>query len=421
MSLLFEEIEIRNLAAQVSHSEDFATHLRQAERTVYCGFDPTAPSLHIGNLVLLLMLRRFQLAGHRPVALVGGATGLIGDPSGRDAERTLNHVDVVQDWVSRLTSQVSQYIDLEGKHGGLVVNNLDWTQGLTTITFLRDVGKHFSVNAMLQRESVKNRIDREGEGISYTEFSYMLLQSLDFLKLYEKFGCTVQIGGSDQWGNMIGGADLIRRQHHQQAFVLTCPLITSTDGQKFGKSAGNAVWLDPALTSPYSFYQFWLNVADADVSGLLKTFTFKSLEEITDLVQHGQRHPSARRGQRALAEELTKVVHGEEHLMSAQRITDALFQSSLRSLEEQDLSQLKLDGMDSSEVNEDTTILAALADSGLAKSRGNARQLIGSNAIWVNDNLIDDGDLRLTRANALFGKFHVVRRGRKTWHLLVHR
>ena len=418
MNEFLEEIDRRGLAVQISHRDSLDIHLSEAQRTVYCGFDPTAPSLHVGNLVPLLLLRRFQLAGHRPIVLVGGATGLIGDPSGRDAERNLTDTDVVREWVSHIEQQVSRFIDLEGDCGGLVVNNLDWTDNLSAIDFLRDFGKHFTVNAMIQRESVRSRIDREGEGISFTEFSYMILQALDFLKLYEQLGCTIQIGGNDQWGNMVSGADLIRRNHQDRAFVLTCPLVTRSDGKKFGKSTGNAVWLDPQLSSPYMFYQFWLNLPDEDLPNFLKLFTFLSIEEINDTLRASEADPSQRTGQKILAEQLTKLVHGNDDLVSAQRITAALFGESVRTLEENDLHQLSQDGMDRSEIAAGTTVVNAAAECGLAKSRGNARQLVKNGAIIVNDEQVDDGETVLTPSNALYGKYHLMRRGRKTWCLL---
>ena len=418
MNQFLEEIDRRGLAVQISHRESLDLHLSEAQRTVYCGFDPTAPSLHVGNLVPLLLLRRFQLAGHRPIVLVGGATGLIGDPSGRDAERNLTDTDVVREWVSHIEQQVARFIELDGDCGGLVVNNLDWTDNLSAIDFLRDFGKHFTVNAMIQRESVRSRIDREGEGISFTEFSYMILQALDFLKLYEQLGCTIQIGGNDQWGNMVSGADLIRRNHQDRAYVLTCPLVTRSDGKKFGKSTGNAVWLDPELSSPYTFYQFWLNLPDEDLPNFLNLFTFLSMEEIDGVLRASEANPSQRTGQKILAEQLTKLVHGNDDLVSAERITAALFGESVRTLEENDLHQLSQDGMDRSEIASGTTVVNAAAECGLAKSRGNARQLVKNGAIIVNDQKVDDGEMVLSPSNALYGKYHLMRRGRKTWCLL---
>ncbi len=278
--MLIDDLKQRGLFAQASDEEGLARHLANGSRTLYCGFDPTAESLQIGNLVPLLTLRRFQAQGHRPILLLGGATGLIGDPSGRGDERNLNDSVVVETWVERIRAQVEPFLDFSGNAAAVMVNNLDWTKDLDVISFLRDVGKHFSVNAMIQRESVKSRLDRKGEGISYTEFSYMLLQANDYLELAKRHGCTVQIGGSDQWGNIVSGMDLVRRALGTSAYALTVPLITKADGTKFGKTAAGAVWLDPAHTSPYSFYQFWFNCADADVVKYLKVFTFLGLEEI---------------------------------------------------------------------------------------------------------------------------------------------
>ena len=287
---LIEEFSWRGLIAQVSNEERLVGHLGQP-RSVYCGFDPTADSLHIGSLVPLLALKRFQLAGHRPVLLLGGATGLVGDPSGRDDERSLNQSETVGQWVESLRAQVSRFLDFDGPAGAIVCNNLDWTQELDVISFLRDIGKHFSVNAMVQRESVKARLEREGQGISYTEFSYMLLQATDFLELARREDCLVQIGGSDQWGNIVSGIDLIRRHMGKEAYALTMPLVTKADGSKFGKTAAGAVWLDSSKTSPYSFYQFWFNSADADVEKFLKLFTFMSQQEIHDLVEQSAEAP----------------------------------------------------------------------------------------------------------------------------------
>ncbi len=321
---LIEEFGWRGLVAQVSNEDKLLDHLAQP-RSVYCGFDPTADSLHIGSLVPLLALKRFQLAGHQPILLLGGATGLIGDPSGRDDERSLNQSSTVAEWVESLRAQVSRFLDFEGPAGAIVCNNLDWTQGLDVIAFLRDVGKHFSVNAMVQRESVKARLEREDQGISYTEFSYMLLQAMDFLELARREECLVQIGGSDQWGNIVSGIDLIRRHTGQEAYALTMPLVTKSDGSKFGKTAAGAVWLDPSKTSPYSFYQFWLNSADADVEKFLKLFTFMNRQDISDLVASSAQAPEQRIAQRELARQVTRLVHGDDAVDSAERISDCLF------------------------------------------------------------------------------------------------
>ncbi len=421
MSSLLKELYSRGLVAQITNRDKLESHLSTGSRTVYCGFDPTAASLHHGHLVPLLLLRRFQIEGHKPIALVGGATGLIGDPSFRSDERTLNEELTVAGWVERLQEQVSQFIDLgEGNNRGLVVNNLDWTRDLNTVNFLRDVGKHFSVNMMMARDAVKNRLERDGLGISYTEFSYMLLQAYDFLELHRRHNCTVQVGGNDQWGNMVSGVDLIRRESGNEAFVTTVPLITRSDGVKFGKTQGGALWLDPTMTSPYRFYQYWINMPDNDIEQFLRYFTFLEPHRIDELGTEIKNNPGNREGQKILADEVTKIVHGQEGMTSAQRITQSLFGGKIRALEERDLDQLSLDGMDRSSIGDQKNIVEAMADSGLARSRSDARKLLQSKGVQINGDLIDDPKYALDRAKALFGKYHVVRRGKKTWHLLVH-
>ena len=414
------DLELRHLLAQISDREGLESHLQQSGRSLYCGFDPTAPSLHIGNLVPLLTLRRFQLAGHSPIALVGGATGLIGDPSGRVDERGLNDVDVVRGWGERLSQQVSRFIDLDGTYAARVVDNLEWTSPLDALGFLRDIGKHFSVNAMMQRDSVKNRLGREGDGISYTEFSYMLLQAYDFLELSRRYQCTIQVGGSDQWGNMISGIDLIRRVDGQQAFVLTVPLITRSDGLKFGKTADGAIWLDPDMTSPYRFYQFWLNSADEDVVPFLGYFTFLDSSVIADAATELRDRPGERAAQRLLAREVTLLAHGQRALSSAQRITAALFGGAVADLKHEDLQQLQLDGMDSTSVENEEELLTALVRAGLAKSRGAGRKLIDGKGVQINGELVELPSKALRLERALFGRYHLLRRGKKSWHMFFH-
>jgi len=417
---LLEELRGRGLIAQVSDEAALDAHLASGSRTVYCGFDPTADSLHIGNLVPLLTLKRFQNHGHRPILLLGGATGLIGDPSFRNDERSLNPMGVVAGWVERIRRQVEGLVSFEGNNAAIIENNLDWTENLDVVSFLRDIGKYFSVNAMIQRESVKSRLDREGEGISYTEFSYMLLQGMDYAELADRHHCTVQIGGSDQWGNIVSGMDLVRRKLGQEAFALTLPLVTKADGTKFGKTAGGAIWLDPEKTSPYSFYQFWLNTADADVAHFLKIFTFLPLDDITAVVEQLRGAPQERAAQKSLASEVTRLLHGEGALESARRISDALFNGSIDSLTEQDLAQLKLDGMDSSTVDQDRVgLLALIADSGLAPSRGQARKLVAGNGIRINGVVVSDIEAELDFSDALFKKYYLLCRGKKNWHLVV--
>ena len=418
--MLIDDLKQRGLFAQASDEEGLAQHLANGSRTLYCGFDPTAESLQIGNLVPLLTLRRFQAQGHRPILLLGGATGLIGDPSGHGDERNLNDSVVVETWVERIRAQVEPFLDFSGNAAAVMVNNLDWTKDLDVISFLRDVGKHFSVNAMIQRESVKSRLDRKGEGISYTEFSYMLLQANDYLELAKRHGCTVQIGGSDQWGNIVSGMDLVRRQLGGEAFALTVPLIAKADGTKFGKTAAGAIWLDPAKTSPYAFYQFWLNSADDDVIKFLKVFTFMALDEIAELEIAVQSDPQSRTAQLRLAEQVTELVHGSEALRSARRISECLFGGRLDTLTESDLEQLKLDGMDCTQLAGDSLgLLSAAAESGLAPSRGAARKLVQSKGLSVNGVVQGDSGRDLDWSDALFGRFYLLRRGKKNWHLLV--
>lgn len=420
-------LEGRGLVTQVSDRARLGEHLAASPRTLYCGFDPTADSLHIGSLVPLLALRRFQLEGHRPILLLGGATGLIGDPSFRDDERGLNDEATVGDWVEKIRRQVESFLDFEGASGAIMANNLDWTRGMDLIRFLREVGKHFSVNAMIQRDSVKSRLERAGAGISYTEFSYMLLQANDYLELARRHGCTLQVGGSDQWGNIVSGIDLVRRRLQREVFALTVPLVTRADGAKFGKTAEGAVWLDPARTSPYSFYQYWLNSSDADVVRFLKFFTFLDLEEIDALESGVREAPGMRSAQKRLAEEVTQLVHGHEALESAKRITGCLFgnlkqmqEAAVLVLSEGDLDQLRLDGMGNTAIAEPSVgLLAALADGGLARSRGAARRLVDAGGVWVNGAIERDSARVLDFSEALHGRYFLLRRGKKSWHLLV--
>lgn len=425
-SQLISQLRQRGLVAQVSADEDLEKHLDQP-RTLYCGFDPTADSLHLGHLVPLLVLKRFQQAGHIPIALVGGATGMIGDPSFKAAERKLNTPDVISGWADKIKSQVSQFIDFDcGENSALVVNNLEWTAQMSALEFLRDVGKHFSVNNMINKESVKLRLEREGSGISFTEFSYALLQGMDFAELNRRYDCTLQIGGSDQWGNIVGGIDLARRQNQAQCFALTVPLITKADGTKFGKTEAGAVWLDPSKTSPLAFYQFWLNSADADVYKFLRYFTFLSLEEIDAIEQADQQAEGRPQAQAVLAREATRLVHGEEGLAAALRITEALFSGDPNQLPESDFEQLRLDGMPSSELTaadlEGKPLTSLLVECGMAKAGREVKDALGRDSVFING--LSQGaqdNMRATelfdRANALFGRFFLVRLGKKKYHL----
>ncbi|MFQ1832623.1 tyrosine--tRNA ligase [Aeromonas veronii] len=413
---LLDELTERGLVAQNSDPAALADHLA-TPRTVYCGFDPTAGSLHIGHLVPLLMLRRFQLAGHTPVALVGGATGLIGDPSFKATERSLNSADTVQGWVASLSAQIRALLPADDDLSApQLVNNGDWMGQMSALDFLRDIGKHFSVNAMLARESVRQRLARPDQGISFTEFSYALLQSYDFAVLHQRLGCTLQIGGNDQWGNITSGMDLTRRLHQAQVHGMTLPLITKADGTKFGKTEGGAVWLDPALTSPYAFYQFWLGTADEDVYRFLRYYSFMSLSEIDALEAEDAKRQGRKQAQQVLANELTELVHGKAALAAVQRISELLFSGDVTRLGESDLAQLAQDGMPSSTISGETDLVSLLVSCGLANSRRIARELLAAGAISLNGVLKQDDQLSAT--DRLFGRYLLLRRGKKQYHLV---
>lgn len=413
---LLDELTERGLVAQNSDPAALASHLA-TPRTVYCGFDPTAGSLHIGHLVPLLMLRRFQLAGHTPVALVGGATGLIGDPSFKATERSLNSADTVLGWVASLSAQIRALLPADdGLSAPQLVNNGDWMGQMSALDFLRDIGKHFSVNAMLARESVRQRLARPDQGISFTEFSYALLQSYDFAVLHQQLGCTLQIGGNDQWGNITSGMDLTRRLHQAQVHGMTLPLITKADGTKFGKTEGGAVWLDPALTSPYAFYQFWLGTADEDVYRFLRYYSFMSLTEIAELEAEDAQRQGRKQAQQVLANELTELVHGKAALAAVQRISELLFSGDVALLGESDLAQLAQDGMPSSAISGETDLVSLLVSCGLANSRRIARELLAAGAISLNGTIKQDE--QLNAADRLFGRYLLLRRGKKQYHLV---
>ena len=426
---ILDDLQSRQLIAQLTAGDALQAHLASGPQTVYSGFDPTADSLHIGSLVPLLALRRFQLAGHSPIILVGGATGLIGDPSFKAEERKLNSADTVAQWVDRIQRQTAQFVDFEvSANPAKVVNNLDWTAGIDLLDFLRDTGKHFSVNNMIQKESVKQRLARDGAGISFTEFSYMILQSYDFAELYRRHGCSVQIGGSDQWGNITGGIDLTRRLHQAQVFGATLPLVTKADGTKFGKTESGTVWLDPAKTSPYAFYQFWMNTADEDAYRFLRFFTFLAIDAIEEIERSDAEIQGRKQVQSLLAAEVTRLVHGDQGLAAAKRISDALFSGDLNGLAEADFAQLALDGLPSTEVQGSSAGLAELlVDSGVAVTPrgevtlGQARKFINSNAIAVNGTKITDETAQLKAETGYFGRYHLIKRGKKVFHLLQWR
>jgi tyrosyl-tRNA synthetase len=407
---ILDDLERRGL---VAHSTD-SDALRQAfdaPVTFYVGFDPTAPSLHVGNLLQLLTARRLQDAGHRPLLLVGGSTGLIGDPK-ESGERVMNTKETVAGWVERIAAQVSRFVDLDGPAGATIVNNLDWTAGLSTIDFLRDVGKHFPINRMLAREVVSSRLEK---GISYTEFSYVLLQSLDYLELHRRHGCVLQTGGSDQWGNITAGVELVRRAEGATVHALATPLVTKADGTKFGKTESGTVWLDPELMSPYAFYQFWIQAEDAKVGEYLKLFTFLPVDDIDAVVEEHHQHPGLRGAQRRLAAEVTALVHGQDEVDAAVLASSALFgRGELADLPESTLAAaLREAGAVELALDSHPTLVDALEAAGLVKSRSEARRAISEGGAYLNNERVDDAELTLTTSHTLHGSWVVLRRGKR--------
>ena len=416
MDDIIDDLSWRGLIAVSTDIDELRAALNSGRVTVYCGFDPTAPGLHIGNLVQLLTLRRLQLAGHRPIGLVGGATGLIGDPSGKSAERVLNPAEVVAGWVDRIRGEVSRFLDFDaGETSALVVSNLDWTAPMTALEFLRDIGKHFSVNRMLDRESVRARL--EAGGISYTEFSYQLLQAMDFLELYRRYGCTLQLGGSDQWGNLVAGVGLIRSVESESVHALATPLITKPDGTKYGKTEGGAIWLSADLMPPYAFYQFWLNVSDAEVPGLLRVFSFKTREEIDELVRESTERPAARIGQRALAEEVTTLVHGADETGRAIAASRALFgQGSLTDLDERTLAAVAAE-VRAAQVPRNgglPPVANMMAAAGVAPTVSAARRAIAGGGAYLNNQKVTDERAVPGAEDLLHGRYLILRRGKRT-------
>jgi len=419
---IIDELSWRGLLADTTNIDELRRALNSGRVTIYCGFDPTAPGLHIGNLVQLVTLRRLQLAGHRPIGLVGGATGLIGDPSGKSAERVLNPREVVAQWVERIRGEVSRFLDFDaGESSALIVSNLDWTEAMPVLDFLRDIGKHFSVNRMLDRESVRARL--EAGGISYTEFSYQLLQAMDFLELYRRYGCTGQLGGSDQWGNLVAGVDLIRRVEGVSVHALATPLITKPDGTKYGKTEGGAIWLSADLMPPYAFYQFWLNVSDAEVPNLLRVFSFSSREEIEALVRESAERPAARLGQRALAEEITTLVHGAQETRRAIAASQALFgRSELVELDRPTLfsaaAELRPHKIPNHGGAVSTTALPPIAHlmvaAGTAPTVSAARRAIAEGGAYLNNRKITDVNMVPTAKDLLHGSLMILRVGKRT-------
>ncbi|MFF3321597.1 tyrosine--tRNA ligase [Streptomyces sp. NPDC002889] len=412
MTDIVDELQWRGLIALSTDEDALRKAFADGPVTFYCGFDPTAPSLHLGNLVQILTMRRIQQAGNRPLGLVGGATGLIGDPK-PNAERTLNAPEVVASWVERLRGQIERFLDFEGPYAATMVNNLDWTQGLSAIDFLRDIGKHFRVNKMIAKEAVARRLNSDA-GISYTEFSYQILQGMDFLELYRRYACVLQTGGSDQWGNLTAGTDLIHRvQPDAEVHALATPLITKADGTKFGKTESGTVWLDAERTTPYAFYQFWLNADDRDVSKFLRIFSFKSREEIEELEKLTEERPQARAAQRALAEELTTLVHGGDQCAAVVNASKALFgQGELSELDEPTL-RAALSELPHAQVTELLPVVDLLAEVGLAPSKSAARRTVKEGGAYVNNVKVTAEDAVVAKDELLHGRWLVLRRGKK--------
>ena len=417
MTDILDELAWRGLLALSTDEEELRKAFRLGTVTFYCGFDPTAAGLHIGNLVQLLTMRRIQDAGHRPIGLVGGATGLIGDPSGKSAERALNERDTVAAWVERIRSEEERFLDFTpGPTGAQIVSNLDWTAQLSALDFLRDIGKHFPVNRMLARESVKARL--EAGGLSYTEFSYQILQAYDFLELYRRHGCTLQLGGSDQWGNLVAGVDLIGRVEGASVHALATPLITKPDGTKYGKTEGGAIWISADLMSPYAFYQFWINRSDAEVPNLLRVFTFRSREETEDLERQTRESPAARVGQRVLAKDVTTLVHGADECARVIAASRAMFgQGDLAALPAATLAAALAEvGLTTVRCPPDSlpTVVDLLAETGLESSKSAARRAIAAGGAYLNNGKVASEDARPEPSDLLDGRYLVLRRGRRT-------
>jgi tyrosyl-tRNA synthetase len=412
VSDILEELQWRGLVAQTTDEPALREALADGPVTFYCGFDPTAPSLHMGNLVQLILMRHLQRAGHHPICLVGGSTGLIGDPKAT-AERTLNSPETVATWVARIQAQVQPFLDFGGDNPAIMVNNLDWTAPMSALDFLRDVGKHFRVNAMIKKDAIATRLASQ-DGISYTEFSYQLLQGMDYLHLYRTHGCTLQTGGTDQWGNLTAGSDLIHRAEHQSVHLLTTPLVTKADGTKFGKTEGGTVWLDAELMSPYAFYQFWINAEDAAVIGYLKTFTDRTREEIEALEASVAETPFKREAQKTLAADVTTLVHGAQATSAVQAASEALFgRGDPRALDVGTLHDATAE-LPGGEVAPGASVVDALVATGLAESRNAARRVISDGGASVNGVLVTDPEAVLAADDFLHGQVALVRRGRKS-------
>ncbi len=413
---IFEELKVRGLIFQTTDEAALVKALTENSVTFYTGYDPTADSLHLGHLVPILNMRRLQLAGHNPVALVGGATGMIGDPSFKDSERSLQTTETVANWSNSIKNQLSRFLSFEGDHAAKVVNNYDWFSTMNVLEFLRDIGKHFTINYMMSKESVKSRIET---GISYTEFAYQILQGYDFYQLNENHGITLQIGGSDQWGNMVAGTDLIRKKSGNETHVITVPLITDSTGRKFGKSEGNAVWLDADKTSPYEFYQFWLNVADADAVKFLRIFTFLSLDDIDSLAKVFEAAPHERLAQKTLAKEVVSLVHGEAAYEQAVNISEQLFEGHIKALSVKDIKAGLKDVPNHTVTDDfDGNLVNLLVDAKISPSRRQAREDITNGAIYLNGERQTDLEYVLSDTDKLENELTVIRRGKKKYTIV---
>ncbi|MGD6967896.1 tyrosine--tRNA ligase [Rossellomorea vietnamensis] len=417
---LLKDLEWRGITYQQTDEEGLKTLLDKEKISIYCGIDPTADSMHIGHLLPFLTLRRFQNHGHRPLVLVGGATGLIGDPSGKSEERKLQTVESIQHNVESIKEQLKSIFDFQGENGAVMVNNFDWIGPMDMVTFLRDFGKHIGVNYMLAKDTISSRLET---GISYTEFTYTILQAMDFNHLYENYNCKLQIGGSDQWGNITTGLELIRRTREEEskAFGFTIPLVTKADGTKFGKTESGAIWLDPEKTSPYEFYQFWINTADADVIKYLKYFTFLTHEEIEGLAQAVETEPHLRKAQKTLAEEMTKLIHGEEALAQAIKITEALFSGNIKELSSAEIKQGFKDVPSFTQAkNEEINLVDLLVNNKIASSKRQAREDIGNGAIYINGDRTTDLQHVMSESDRIDDQFTIIRRGKKKYFMIQY-
>lgn len=419
---IWQDLQFRGLMNQITDAEGLERLFQNEQVTMYTGFDPTADSLHVGHLLPILVLRRFQQAGHRPIALVGGATGMIGDPSGRSDERVLNTVETVKGYAEAIRNQLSRFLDFDGENAAIMANNYEWIEGMDVITFLRDVGKNFNINYMLAKDSVASRLEN---GLSFTEFTYMILQSYDFVQLNERYGCKLQVGGSDQWGNITSGLELMRKlgknteeNEKDKAFGLTVPLVTKADGSKFGKSVGGAVWLDEKKTSPYEFYQFWMNVEDSKVVEYLKYFTFLSHEEILDLEKQTEENPGLRAGQKALASQMTELVHGKEALEQAVKISQALFSGDIKSLTAAEIAEGFKDVPSCTFENKDMPLIDLLVEAKICGSKRQAREDVTNGAIYINGDRIIELNTVLNADTRIEGKYTIIRRGKKKYTMI---